>query len=1510
MEDRLKETGKKWLSGVNNEKTFEKEREKGGKKKSRRRRRTLLSYFGGEGGGSYSKDDVNFREEDEVGNGNELHLRDDGKCTDDNLVHHHHKTVLEGYDIGADSGNYKNELQPIEKMQNSSVVVVVNDSKKHKDAATAISMQEDDKGSSSLGLLKATKNNFKGMTQEMITEEQKGGTITMPDSSNSVVAVDNNIVREKKKSCDEICGNQSSLNTSVAPPNGVTTVGGQQTTRLAITEEKEELQRNERGRNEENNNLKLRKAADATKNEEEEYLLRHASNPFFLSVKQKKKLALFLDRQRIAADRLKTARSLASFKETHVHKNVAPLFERRIRQPLTHKSTKRKAWTLLDFPTVIDTPPPISTSEFQLLQNQPETTAAGVQRQELSLSSNLTWWRKKRQKTPPHLFQPHFDTDDFDATKAMGMVSSREQYHCTSPSVARDLFGGGGGNGDINCCLRKTWKDLTGKDSVMALGMACGLSVECYESSMSRYDEMRRLSTTDSLWTETYRPQLPSDICGNSGCVKSLLDWLDQCKGRLARRGRKQLPSHCGSAVLENETSRGRCSSEESMAWSTDDDDIIDNSKEEDDCEIPTATLLVGPVGVGKTTTVYACAVAAGFTVIEVNASCSRSGTAIRKMFGEAAQSQRLGLPSSSGNRKAPPLPDIIDMTDNNTANDVTSFGNKRRKPKHHRNTKSKGDRYTFFDGRSSSAGSSNPQSGASAADDFDNPNGIESSSSSRSSSLNVPKLTLILVEEIDVVTEEDAGFAAALKTLRADAKVPVIFTATCIVSVNYIVDRHVSVLQMEKARIWEVSHVIASIAYAERLAAVHTRACVNLAQYFNLDLRRCILALQGWGTDLMSACLAEDEGTGSICGEEGAAWLAFDSIERVTDNYFCQQLLPVASSKDMRYPRILRLDPSNVPCGGSSSHRIIVNGSGFLHPPPIQVGNNVQTATFRHAPVSIIVGHERVSCNLLSDSQIEVWIPPCSIPCGVNFFVFIGEESSNETAATLGAMTFPKRQRNWMLRSDFEVLCYKRIPERKEQQKKSSKEETTISDKISPPPKRKNRYSMDNVADVTTTKTVAVDETLNFSGVDDESPIVGVVSSYENSNDDASSQRAAELDGRLNERQQPLNNSEHSRNNNLTIKCSEDGNIGASDRTHDLEEKDNNGEGEEEFDGGLTASSSSDTTTIPPLSVISSTSNSSQQSQGNTDFKRQPCLVENTAATLEQEQVVKFPAPIKPEPYSRPTRKQIDEFRLVGGELDECWNVADSFSFSDIILTGCTPQEDGNNFRAVLPNSMHHHLHHSWDLSDAGEESCKNTTGRDYEGRRESPWPLVPSGPYIARDIWMLALKKPSSSARKDKERQFFDCNANSLIERKVMKSNVENKEGGLTVLLPYQLQSQCLLGRSLRVRRKNKASCFWNAIKRVKNRRLTYSLYLTPEDCTELLPTLYLLSNCNSVMLHRGGIQLRHNTRSQAIREIEKVEAADEGSENSSYLLHSNDVQTVQDVQFMQRMYSQEAW
>jgi replication factor C subunit 1 len=107
------------------------------------------------------------------------------------------------------------------------------------------------------------------------------------------------------------------------------------------------------------------------------------------------------------------------------------------------------------------------------------------------------------------------------------------------------------------------------------------------------------LSSTESveaapalLWTEKYRPSRLQDVIGNGEAIAALQGWL-----------RTWSPTASGA--------RG--------------------------------ALVTGPPGIGKTTAVHLVVAAAGMSVIEFNASDTRSATAVRQMFTDAAKSGHMG---------------------------------------------------------------------------------------------------------------------------------------------------------------------------------------------------------------------------------------------------------------------------------------------------------------------------------------------------------------------------------------------------------------------------------------------------------------------------------------------------------------------------------------------------------------------------------------------------------------------------------------------------------------------------------------------------------------------------------------------------------------------------------------------------------------------------------------------------------------------------------------------------
>jgi len=135
-----------------------------------------------------------------------------------------------------------------------------------------------------------------------------------------------------------------------------------------------------------------------------------------------------------------------------------------------------------------------------------------------------------------------------------------------------------------------------------------------------------RKAHDDSSFTPVYHdnspamfePQNTSQVIGNRRCVKFFLKWLEYLAGK-RRAGKKKRKSRTRRSI--------------------DDDDLEEISK---------VMVVIGPSGSGKTSTVYACAKEVGYKVIEINASQDRSGTGIRKLFSEAAQSHGVGIDTGS----------------------------------------------------------------------------------------------------------------------------------------------------------------------------------------------------------------------------------------------------------------------------------------------------------------------------------------------------------------------------------------------------------------------------------------------------------------------------------------------------------------------------------------------------------------------------------------------------------------------------------------------------------------------------------------------------------------------------------------------------------------------------------------------------------------------------------------------------------------------------------------------
>ncbi|GAA6232351.1 ATPase family AAA domain-containing protein 5-like [Lates japonicus] len=286
----------------------------------------------------------------------------------------------------------------------------------------------------------------------------------------------------------------------------------------------------------------------------------------------------------------------------------------------------------------------------------------------------------------------------------------------------------------------------------------------------------RESSFEDVLWTDKYSPQCSSEVIGNSVSVNKLHSWLKKWKLRAGSNERRKMEER---------------KNEDNSNDSWDCGDFQGEAGAEDDREDPLCNtmLITGPPGVGKTTSVYACAQELGFKVFEVNCSSQRCGRHVLSQLKEATQSH---LVETSGKD---PLKPAYYSASSCTLKPETVPG-KALPPKNVISTSKKRAARNF--GRCSRKGKANPatvtlanffkmkakadhlQSGG--LSPSDKPDSKKLGNPSPGCDQTVPQnkktaTSLILFEEVDVIFDDDVGFLAAIKTFMTTTKRPVILT-------------------------------------------------------------------------------------------------------------------------------------------------------------------------------------------------------------------------------------------------------------------------------------------------------------------------------------------------------------------------------------------------------------------------------------------------------------------------------------------------------------------------------------------------------------------------------------------------------------------------------------------------------------------------------------------------------------------------------------------------------------
>lgn len=267
------------------------------------------------------------------------------------------------------------------------------------------------------------------------------------------------------------------------------------------------------------------------------------------------------------------------------------------------------------------------------------------------------------------------------------------------------------------------------------------------------------------LWIDKYRPLDHTQVLGNEVPAKYLVDWLGELaigiRGEVAEDKR-----HVQRKVIKTRRRQAR-----EDDWIVADDDPIrdfDYEDEEhgvDDAEAAQQTgypdlgtrltnsiLLQGPYGSGKTASIYAAAAELGWEVFEVYPGIGkRSGASLAQLVGDVGKNHMVG----KGRPAMPPSPGPLKKSNPL----LQAFAKAPGKPK--------GD-----------IGSAPVDLTDSPKKPSDRDFGFVAPAETRDSRAGPDvRQSLILLEEVDILFEEDKGFWPAVVALIEESKRPVIMT-------------------------------------------------------------------------------------------------------------------------------------------------------------------------------------------------------------------------------------------------------------------------------------------------------------------------------------------------------------------------------------------------------------------------------------------------------------------------------------------------------------------------------------------------------------------------------------------------------------------------------------------------------------------------------------------------------------------------------------------------------------
>ncbi|KAG0004896.1 hypothetical protein BGZ79_007684 [Entomortierella chlamydospora] len=284
------------------------------------------------------------------------------------------------------------------------------------------------------------------------------------------------------------------------------------------------------------------------------------------------------------------------------------------------------------------------------------------------------------------------------------------------------------------------------------------------------------------------------------------------------------------------------------------------------------AILLSGRTGSCKTAAVYACAEESGYEVFEVSPGTRRTGKEVLGLVGEMAENHHVHVVPGKSESKDD-LHNVISGRSQESSSTVStpqpapalastptihSFFNPIQFKKYRDQEKAQKDEDVDMDESSDVDIEGDDDQESPASHRNDTPRSGTPSSSSPSSTKEEDKLSdlyslltttnprqsLILLEEVDILFEDDKGFWASIVTLLSKSRRPVVMTCNDTSKIPAATLRFQEHLEFERPGLWELHRYLSLICKIEGYIC-SSEYLLALIKHCRHDVRRCLMQLQ-----------------------------------------------------------------------------------------------------------------------------------------------------------------------------------------------------------------------------------------------------------------------------------------------------------------------------------------------------------------------------------------------------------------------------------------------------------------------------------------------------------------------------------------------------------------------------------------------------------------------------------------------------------------------------------------